>query len=127
MKRLLTFSALMFALMLVPGCGGDTHDSLAAESVDVMKKLVAALEGVKDEATARSAKPTLESLASKMKDIDQRQTKLGTPTDAEIKAMGDKYGKEMEALQPKLVAAMMRMQFDPQIAAVLQDIDMKMK
>jgi len=127
MKRLLTLSALMFSLMLVPGCGGDTHESLAKETIDTMKKMVATLEGIKDEASAKSAKPTLTDLSAKMKDIETRMGKLPAPTEADGKAMESKYGKEMEEVSMKLQSQMFRIIGDPKIAAVLQDINMKLK
>jgi len=127
MKHLLTLSALMFTLLLVPGCGGDTHESLAKETIDTMKKMVATLEGIKDEASAKSAKSTITDLSAKMKDIETRMGKLPAPTEADGKAMETKYGKEMEEVSMKLQSQMFRIIGDPKIAAVLQDIDMKLK
>ena len=117
----------MIALMFVPGCGGDTHESLAGETLDTMKKVVAALEGIKDEASANSAKSTLTELSAKMKDIETRMSKLPAPTEADAKAMDSKYGKQMEEVAMKLQQNMMRIMIDPKMSAVLQGIDMKMK
>jgi hypothetical protein len=125
MNRLMAL-ALMLALMLgVAGCGGDTHESLAGEAVSTMKQLLTALETVKDEASATAAKDTLKSLVQKLNDINQRQAKLPAPTEADVKAMDSKYGKEMEQLQQKFTGQMMRIQFDPKISSVLDGIDMK--
>jgi hypothetical protein len=117
-----TFAVMMFVGL---GCGGDTYESLAKESLAVTKELVAALDGVKDEASATSAKPALKKIVEKMNSINQRQAKLGVPTEAQMKPVFEKYGKEMEELQQKMVGHMMRIGFDPKIRAVLDDIDMK--
>ena len=124
MKRLVSLLAIL-TLGVCPGCGGDSHESLAADSMTTMKELVATLESIKDEASAKAAKSKLVSLTQQMNKINERQAKLPAPGEAELKAMTSKYGKEMEELQPKMVAAMMRIQFDPAIQKELSDIDMK--
>ena len=126
MKRLLpVLSTLMLGVL--PGCFSDSHESLAAESMTTMKELTTTLETVKDQASAKAAKPKLTSLAEKMKKLNERQAKLPAPSEAEQKAMVSKHGKEMEDLQQKMMAVMMRIQFDPAIQSELKDIDMKMK
>ena len=124
MKGLISLLAILM-LGVCPGCGGDSHASLAGESLTMMKDLIATLETVKDEASAKAAKPKLVSLTQKMQSINERQAKLPALSEADVKAMESKYGKEMEELQPKMVAAMMRIQFDPAIQKELSDIDMK--
>jgi hypothetical protein len=120
MKRLLALaSVLMF--VLCTGCG-DTHESLAADSVSTTKEMVSVLDGVKDEVSAKSAKPKLESLMQKLTDIQTRQGKLAVPTEAEVTAMDSKYSKEMEATQEKFMGQMMRIMSDPKLAAVLGDL-----
>jgi len=116
--------AMVLTLSLCAGCG-DSREDLAEESVDTLKDLVATLDGVKDEASAKSAKPELEKLVKQLNDLNERQEKLGMPDEAEFKKIEEKHGKEMEELQRKLVSSMLRIQFDPKIQAVLSDIDFK--
>jgi hypothetical protein len=121
MKRLVPLVAsVMF--VLCAGCG-DSHESLGKESITTLKQLVATLEGVKDEASAKSAKPKLKSLMEQLNDINAREAKLGAPTEAEIKSMEAKYGSEMEELQAKFASNMMRIAFDPKIQSELADLD----
>ena len=56
--------------------------------------------------------------------INERQAKLPAPSEADIKAIESKHGKEMEELQQKMTSAMLRIAFDPKIQAELADIDM---
>jgi hypothetical protein len=123
MKRSLTLASLLL-LMAITGCG-DTHESLTEDGISTIKKLIAVLDGVKDEASAKSAKSEIKSLMEKLNEINTKQTKLPQPTEAEVKAMGEKHGKEMDELQQKLAGHMMRIGFDPKIGPVLNDIDMK--
>lgn len=125
MKPLVTTCTLML-LMLCTGCG-DSHESLAAESVSAMKELIAAMDTVKDEASATSAKPRLKSIMERLNDINARQAKLPMMTEPQMKAIEAAHGKEMEELQEKMVGHMMRIMLDPKIAAVLQDLDSVMK
>jgi hypothetical protein len=124
MKGLISLLVILM-LGVCPGCGGDSHESLAGESLKLMKELVATLEGIKDEASAKAAKPKLVSVTQQMQKLNERMAKLPKPAEGDLKSMESKYGKEMEELQPKMVAAMMRIQFDPAIQKELSDIDMK--
>jgi hypothetical protein len=125
MKRLLArASAVMFVAIVITGCG-DTRESLAEESMSTMREMVAVLDTVKDDASAKAAKPKLKTLSDKLEDINQRASKLGTPTEAEVKALDQKHGKEMEELMRKMTGHMMRIAFDPKIQAELADVDMK--
>jgi hypothetical protein len=123
MKRLLAFTAVV-TFLICAGCG-DSHESLAADGVSTMKEMVAVLDTVKDSDSAKAAKPKLKSLSEKLNNINERQAKLPAPTEADIKAIESKHGKEMEELQQKMTSAMLRIAFDPKIQAELADIDMK--
>lgn len=124
MKPLLSLVALMM-LLTCAGCGGDSHESIAAESTSLMKDLVAALEPITDGPTAKAAKPKIVEIVKKMNALKERQAKLGTPTEADLKAMIDKHGAAMEDLQKKMNTVMMRVQFNPAIQAELNDVDFK--
>ncbi|MGH7175935.1 MAG: hypothetical protein ACREJC_01020 [Tepidisphaeraceae bacterium] len=113
-------------ILACSGCG-DTQESLAVEGVATMKEMVSVLGGVKDEATAKSAKPKLKVLAERINDINERASKLPPPTEAEIKTMESKYGREMEEVQLKFASEMLRCMTDPKITAELDDIGQSMK
>lgn len=124
MKRQLAFAVVVIFALCSSGCG-DSHDSLTKEGMSAMTEMIGVLDGIKDAASAKAAKDKLKSIADKLKDIQQRQSKLPAPTEAEAKAMGEKYGKQMEELQMKLAGNMMRIGFDPAIRAELDGIDLK--
>ena len=71
------------SVLIFAGCGhADSHESLAEEGVSTMNEMVVVLDGVKDEASAKSAKPTLKSLAERLNSINERQLKLPAPSGA---------------------------------------------
>ena len=124
MKRQLAFAVVVVFALCSSGCG-DSHDSLTKEGVSAMTEMVGVLDGVKDAASAKSAKDKLKSITDKLKDIQQRQSKLPALTEADFKSMETKYGKQMEELQMKLAGHMMRIGFDPAIRAELDGISLK--
>jgi len=124
MKRL-TIAALLVSVAMATGCGADTHDSLATDQQKAMQEFVTTLDGVKDAATARSAKSKLQDIVARMDDINKREAKLPPPTEAETKALIEKHGKDLEATMMKFQGAMMRIMMDPAIQAELRDIDLQ--
>jgi hypothetical protein len=121
MQRLLAFSVL-YLFIACPGCA-DTREKLASENLSVMKELNAVLDGIKDEASAASAKSKLKSLMEKMADLNQRESKLPAPTKQEIDTLQTKYSKEMEEVAHKFQANIMRIQFDPKLNSVFTDLN----
>ena len=133
MNRSLIQTSRLLVVALVFSCwsggcgGGDSHESLAVEGQGVLKQMVAVLDTVKDEASAKAAKPQLKALSAKLNDINARQAKLPAPTEAEIKAMDEKHGKETEEIGHKFQAQAMRITFDPKLSSVFNDLDLKVK
>jgi hypothetical protein len=123
MQRMFTLASILI-LIACSGCG-DTRESLANEGVSTMKEMVAVLDGVKDEASAKAAKPKLKSLLDQLNSINGRQAKLPAPTAAQTKELEGKYIKELAEVQQKLVMNMMRLSSDPKIGAQLGDLEMK--
>ena len=121
MQRLIAIGMLAL-LVSCPGCG-DTRENLASENLSVMKELNAVLDGIKDEASASSAKSKLKSLMERMTDITQRESKLKEPTEAEFNTIQSKYGKEMEDVNRKFQANILRIQFDPKLNSVFMDLN----
>lgn len=117
-------SIFAYGVLFVAGSGcGDSRESLADETMSVMEEMVATLQGVKDEASAKAAKPKLEDLAKRFDDINQRESKLPAPTDEQTKALIEKHGSKMDELSRKLQGEMLRIAFDPKIQSVLGDVD----
>ena len=122
MKRSLALSSVLLVALCFPGCG-DSPDRLTKESISTMKELATTLDGVRDTASAKATKPKIKALAERMNKINERQGKLKPPTEAEMKAVEAKYGKEMAEAQQKLGQQIMRIAFNPTLGAELNDID----
>src|SRR5262252_1886859 len=112
MRRSLSLGIALTICFLLAGCG-DTHESITQEMLAKFQELNTVLDGVKDEAGAKAAAPKVESIATEIKDIQNRGTKLGKPSDADQKAMRDKYEKQMTDTMAKLMQNAMRIQMNP--------------
>lgn len=122
MKRLALALTVLLAFA-VSACGKDSHESLAAEGQALMKEFAETLEKVTDVASAKAQKPKLQSLVTKLEELNTRREKLPEPSEEQIKKMMESMGKDTEQTVMKLQGAMMRIMFDPAISAELKDID----
>jgi hypothetical protein len=111
-------------LLVCSGCG-DSHKAVMEDQMSLTKEMLAILHGIKDEASA-AAKPKMQALVEKAKAIEERQKKLGTPSDAEFKELQYKYGKEMEDLMPKFMGEAFRIMAIPGAAKQLEDMQRTM-
>jgi len=112
-------SALAFALST--SCGApDTHESVTTEAIGCMTELAALLDGVTDKASALAAKPNLEALTAKMKDLAARTESLGEP-DAETKQQLEQRFQEAMA-DTSLMQSLMRLATVPEALEVLDDV-----
>ena len=106
------------AFLLLAACGNgkiDSHKEGVEAANDVADDMVKVLNGVKDKASAESAKPKLEALGKKMEGIMDQMQKLGPPTDPKMQG-------EMMSMMAKVVAAMQKL--PPEAQEALGSLDM---
>lgn len=125
MKRLLAITSVLM-LLVCSGCGGDTPQRVADDTIDVMKETTAILEGVKDEASANKAHDKLQAIGDRFKSIKERQDKLKISTDDKMKLEAE-YRPKMEPVMQKLMAESMRIAMDPKLSPALKGLDNVMK
>jgi hypothetical protein len=125
MKRLLAMTSVLM-LLVVSGCGGDTPQRVADDTIDVMKEATSILEGVKDEASASKAQDKLQALGDKFKALKTRQDNLKLSTEEKVKLEAE-YRTKMEPVMQKLMAESMRIAMDPKLSPALKGMDQMMK
>jgi hypothetical protein len=116
-------SGLPLALLagLLAGCGaGDTHDQIMADQLAGIKELNVILEGVTDEASAKAAAPQVDAWVGRMKGLKQRSEALAPPSPEEERVLKEKYEPQMKELMASFGPNMMRIAFNPSLAAHLQ-------
>ena len=125
MKRTLAFVSVLM-LLVCSGCGGDTPQKVADDSIDVMKEMTSILEGVKDEASAAKAHDKLQALGGKFKALKARQDKLQMSAD-DRKKLEIEYRPKMEPVMQKLMSESMRIAMDPKLAPAIKGLNDVMK
>ena len=116
--------AWLLSLLLVAACGDkiSSHEDALEAQLDVIHDTTAVLKTIKDKASAEAAKPKLDALEKRMKDIEEQMKKLeGTP-DPKLQ---QKAMTEMAKAMQELMAAMAAVPDDPEIQKIVGDMDMR--
>jgi hypothetical protein len=120
MTKRMIGAALWVVLLVVVGCGGSSRDSMTKEGIDLMNEISDILE---KSANVAEAKPKLEAVTSRMKDLKKRMDTVGKPSAAEEEALKKKYEPEMQKAVGRLMGASMKMAMkDKEGAKDLQSI-----
>ncbi len=119
----------LFLVVTIPfgltSCG-DAHDKAARDMISLFNRMADVLETIKDADSAKAAQAKLKPLIEEMKALKAHTDTLGEP--ANDKALQEKYGKEFEAVQKRLMAALMKaMSSGPEAAAALQELGEAMR
>jgi len=109
MKKTALVSAMFLLVCSLSGCGGDSHDSLTKEGLDLMKEYVSIVDSVHDESSAQAAKSKLEALIKKGEDLKKRGEALGKPSAEEQKKLAEKYPEALDITR-KFIAAIQKQQ-----------------
>jgi len=97
--------AMLLSLGLVLGlsvgtlrAGDDAQEALADKAIATFKEYAGVLESVKDKASAEAAKPKLEAINKKIKEIEAEGKKLGEPNEAIKKKLEESMGPAVGAV-----------------------------
>jgi peptidoglycan hydrolase CwlO-like protein len=119
MFRTLAVACIAVTIVSI-GCDSKpTHDSLAKDMIGKMKEMVEVLKGVKDEASAKAAKPKLEGLKKEVDALKAEADKMPKPSAEDEKKLNEKYEPELEKLMGELAGEMIRIGSDPKLASEL--------
>ena len=122
--RKVTLAGLALALVFtVSGCG-DSPESITKDMIKAMNEMADVLESIKDKDSAEKAKPKLEALSKKMKDLKERADKLKVD-DKKKKELEEKYKDEVAKAGMRLFGALAKVGSNPDAAAALKSLDLK--
>jgi len=124
MKKVVVGVSSLALVFLVSGCG-DSPDSVMKDQIKVSNELLDVLEGIKTKEDAEKAKPKLEQLGKKMKDVQDRAKKLKMDDMPKEKkeALQKKYKDDIEKLGSRFFSVLAKLN-NPEVQKVLKDIDM---
>jgi len=102
---------------------GDSHEKVMEDQLDLMEEMVAALEGITDQASADRATAQIKDLEPRRKELEARMAKLGTPTEEQQNAFKEKHGERLQKIFQRFMALMMKSQQYPELQKVLGDMN----
>ena len=105
--------------MLFASCAGDSKEKIMADSKSMIKEMTEIFKSIKDKSTAEAAKPKLEALAKKGKEMEVRLKALNL----DKKSMDEETKKdpEMKKLTGELMEAMGVLLANEEVQSVLQE------
>ncbi len=122
MKIALHRLALLFAVTFLASCGGgDSHQKITADLLSNMEKVLAAVEGVTDKASADKAAEKIAALSGSFEDIKARVDKIGDPDEKTEAMLKEKFEQPIQDISMKMTAAIMKIaQENPEAMPALQ-------
>ena len=112
------FGAIFFFGAVVVGLAGAGDNAgkleeVLKDTVGTLDKLTATLAGIKDEESAKAAKPELKATATRWVAIRKKAEGLKPPTKEEKQRLEKEYKGKLETAQKKLVAEIGRVKGVP--------------
>jgi hypothetical protein len=106
----------------VGGCDSKpTHESVTEDSIDKMEEMVEVLKGIKDEASAKAARPKMEQIKKDMEELQKKSKALGEPPADVKQKLQEKHKAQLEKVTSEMMKEMMRIGLDPNIAPHVKD------
>ena len=115
MKRMLCGSVMLILFCGMSGCKGTTHESLAEEQMALMNEMFDVMEGVTDAASAQAAKPKLEKISTRMKELGEKAKALGQPSAEEEQRLKKKFEPELKKMMERFFPLMTKIGKFPEL------------
>ena len=109
MKQVLGAGAALLLLFVGRGYADDTTESLMKEFITALTDAGNLLGDIKDEATAKAAKPKLKKAGDQMRAIQQKFEKVARPDAAKEAELKKKYQPELKEALRKFIKEAVRL------------------
>jgi hypothetical protein len=123
--RFLGVSLLILSGVVATSAADEPQASFAdvvKEMLSTMEKITASLTAIRDEETAKSARPELLKAAAGWQEIVQKAAKMRPPTREEKERLEKEYKEKMQVAQKKLFAEIARVKGVPGGREALKEI-----
>ena len=123
MRLVLSLCLALCAGVLTAGCDSKPsgHEAMADQMVAKMGEMVDVVKGIKDEQSAKAARPKMQALKKDVDELKGKAEKLGKAPAATERKMKEKHEKELQRLMGEMQAEMMRIIKDPNIAPHMKE------
>jgi hypothetical protein len=89
-----------------------THDGVTDAHIDAMEDVADVLDGIHDGPSAEAARPRMEALGKRLRQIDAAEARLAAPTPAERARLDGKLDAAAKRLEPRFARTMERLKDD---------------
>lgn len=100
---------------------GDSHERVIRETIADLKSLASALEGARDEASAKAAAPAVESLTSHLELLRRRDAALPPITEDQRALLNASHSRDNQQAVVDLMLQIKRIKADPKLRGPLND------
>ena len=100
------FFLLLALFVFLAGCGGDPHEAILEESVDLMNEMVSILESVDSEDDIDRASKEMADVAKELEALGERMEEIGDPPPEKEAELSKKFEAEMQEGMQRMQAAM---------------------
>jgi hypothetical protein len=97
------------AMLALSGCS-ESHESLAAEAISILKDIADELSKIEDPASAEAAKPKLKTLGDRWRDNRQRRRNSKALSPKQMAVLEREYGPQLESALKRYLAEVARVQ-----------------
>jgi hypothetical protein len=113
-------------ILLALGCRKapepDTHASLIDAHIAAMEDLASVLDTIYDKKSLEAARPRIEEIGKRLRDIDDREDKLPLAGPTEQVQLNGKLEAVARTLEPRFQRAMDRLKDDPAASVLLSTL-----
>jgi hypothetical protein len=95
-------------LLLASGCS-DSHESLTAEAIQILRETADVLSGIQDSASAEAAKPRLKELGGRWRENERQRANKRIPA-RELAKLEREYGAQLESAMKRYLEQVRRVQ-----------------
>lgn len=112
-------------IVLAAACGGEpdvevpvselaTHEGVTEAHIDAMEEMADILDGIRDRKGAEAARPRMEEIGKRVREINAAEASLPAPSADERARLDARLDSAARMLEPRFQATMDRLKGDPE-------------
>jgi len=108
-KRFALWGGMLVVLAVCGGCNSGSADDVMKDTVSTMNEMADVLDTIKDQESAKAARPKLENLLQRLKDLKAKADKIKV-TKSEEERLKKKYEPDLKKIHDRFFQAGLNLQ-----------------